>query len=272
MTSSSLSLNIDNGPRKGETLDCKPGIIIRIGRVITGNTFAIKSPSISQKHLTVQFLPESALWAVTDLGSSNGTYLNSYLISPDVPTPLADGDVIRIGDRTRISVHISASQPEAPPLRRSARQKLPVEEKVNKPEEIKRNGRPRRRIMAVKENKSGIATRASSRAVNTMVSELNLEEENIDSANSHSESEKGATNSNVRIEEEDPNASREKEEDDERIKEEMDNMTMAEWFDKMEEFLPMEINRVAEEIIESLRAKARRFDDYVDHSSNPTDK
>lgn len=146
---------------------------------------------------------------------------------------------------------------------------MPAEVKANKPEEIRRNGRAGRRIVekkvqqqAVMDGNSRRAPRASSRTLNTMVSGLKLE--NIDSVASHSESVEVATQNNV-----DPTGPRDKEAEDERIREEdMDKMTMAEWFDRMEEFLPKEINRVAEEIIESVRTKARRFDDYIDQLSN----
>ncbi|PKA48682.1 FHA domain-containing protein [Apostasia shenzhenica] len=113
MGSLKITLSIDGGPKKGETLDVYPGKLMRIGRVVRGNTVAIKDPSISEKHLTVEFLPEICQWAVTDLDSSNGTIVNGVAISPNAPAPLADGDIIKIGQCTFMSVKISAV-PSAP--------------------------------------------------------------------------------------------------------------------------------------------------------------
>ncbi|KAK8942444.1 FHA domain-containing protein [Platanthera zijinensis] len=108
MENPSIIMSIDEGPKKGETLDCSHGSVIRIGRVIRGNTLAIKDPGISQKHLTVAFHRRISRWAVTDLGTSNGTAVNNAVISPNAPFPLADGDIITIGHKTSISVKISA--------------------------------------------------------------------------------------------------------------------------------------------------------------------
>ncbi|KAG0498035.1 hypothetical protein HPP92_002342 [Vanilla planifolia] len=108
MASPILMISITKGCKEGETVECNPRSTIRIGRIVRGNTLAIKDPGISQKHLILQFLPEIARWVVTDLGSSNGTCINGGLITPDAPYPLADGDVIKIGEKTVISVIISA--------------------------------------------------------------------------------------------------------------------------------------------------------------------
>ncbi|KAL5060504.1 hypothetical protein RYX36_032108 [Vicia faba] len=40
----SLELEILNGPRKGETLQFKPGFTVKIGRVVRGNNLPIKDP------------------------------------------------------------------------------------------------------------------------------------------------------------------------------------------------------------------------------------
>lgn len=56
------------------------------------------------------------------------------------------------------------------------------------------------------------------------------------------------------------------------VKEEMvvdfEKMTLGEWFDSMEKYLPQAINEVAEQMIASLKEKARCFDEYVMNTSN----
>jgi pSer/pThr/pTyr-binding forkhead associated (FHA) protein len=99
----SLALQILAGPRKGETLNFRPESIIKIGRVIRGNTLPIKDPGISTKHLSIQF--ESGNWILTDLDSSNGTVLDNNRIPPNTPFHLRDGSTIKIGEVTSIVVN-----------------------------------------------------------------------------------------------------------------------------------------------------------------------
>ncbi|KAI0497872.1 hypothetical protein KFK09_021110 [Dendrobium nobile] len=150
MEASNLILSIDEGPKKGETFDRRPGSFIRIGRVVRGNTLAIKDARISQKHLIVEFHPEISRWAVTDLGTSNGTTVNGSVISPNAAFTLANGDIIEIGESTLMSVKIYApsSVPE-PRTRRGRRVAADVssqivkeakEEKVVEPAKHGENG------------------------------------------------------------------------------------------------------------------------------------
>ncbi|KAL0911325.1 hypothetical protein M5K25_019458 [Dendrobium thyrsiflorum] len=135
MEAFNLILSIDEGPKKGETFDRRPGSFIRIGRVVRGNTLAIKDAVISQKHLIVEFHPEISRWAVTDLGTSNGTTVNGAVISPNAAFALANGDIIEIGESTLMSVKIYApsSVPE-PRTRRGRRVAVdvssPIEEEA----------------------------------------------------------------------------------------------------------------------------------------------
>ncbi|PKU82556.1 uncharacterized protein LOC110106545 [Dendrobium catenatum] len=133
MEASNLILSIDEGPKKGETFDRRPGSFIRIGRVVRGNTLAIKDARISQKHLIVEFHPEISRWAVTDLGTSNGTTVNGAVISPNAAFTLANGDIIEIGESTLMSVKIYApsSVPE-PRTRRGRRAAADVSSQIEK--------------------------------------------------------------------------------------------------------------------------------------------
>ncbi|PON83335.1 Serine/threonine protein kinase [Trema orientale] len=99
-----LKLVITKGPREGETLEYPPGSTIRIGRVVRGNNLTIKDSGISSKHISVW--SESGKWIVRDLDSSNGSLLNDEALDPEVPVDLSDGDCIKIGETTSISVKI----------------------------------------------------------------------------------------------------------------------------------------------------------------------
>ncbi|EXB55546.1 FHA domain-containing protein [Morus notabilis] len=104
MAAMALKLVVTNGPREGETLEYKPGATVRIGRIVRGNNLPIKDSGISSKHLTIG--SESGKWILRDLDSSNGTFLNDKQIDPNAAVDLRDGDVVKIGEQTSISVKI----------------------------------------------------------------------------------------------------------------------------------------------------------------------
>jgi pSer/pThr/pTyr-binding forkhead associated (FHA) protein len=53
----------------------------------------ISDPSVSTMHAKLQ--RRDTIWILTDLGSTNGTYLNQSRVSR--PTPIAAGDQLSIG-------------------------------------------------------------------------------------------------------------------------------------------------------------------------------
>ncbi|GAB4843219.1 hypothetical protein Ancab_013186 [Ancistrocladus abbreviatus] len=116
-----LKLIMEKGPRKGEALEFNPGLSIRIGRLVRGNTIPVKDPGISSQHLLIEF--DSGKWVITDLNSSNGTILNSSQLNPDTPFELRNGDEVKIGEYTSIRVQfvqIAASQLRRNPRRQAA--------------------------------------------------------------------------------------------------------------------------------------------------------
>ncbi|CAL8989902.1 unnamed protein product [Prunus brigantina] len=112
-----LKLIMVQGPREGETLDFGPGSKVRIGRVVRGNNLPIKDSGISSKHLSIE--SESGKWVLRDLESSNGTLLNDTKVTPNTPLDLSDGDEIKIGEYTSITVKIDGYEESR--LRRNPR-------------------------------------------------------------------------------------------------------------------------------------------------------
>ncbi|KAG2295351.1 hypothetical protein Bca4012_067096 [Brassica carinata] len=138
-----LKLAFVKGPREGETLEYKPGSTIRIGRVVRGNEIAIKDAGISTKHLRI--VSDSENWIVHDLGSSNGTIVNSEPLDADTPVTLRHGDEIKLGEYTSIvvsfetDVEAEEEEPKLPPRPRRNTRRVPDPEPV--PEKPTRKGR-----------------------------------------------------------------------------------------------------------------------------------
>ncbi|XP_020572896.1 FHA domain-containing protein At4g14490-like [Phalaenopsis equestris] len=325
MPSSTLGLTINKGPKAGETLACNPGTVIRIGRVARGNTLAIKDPGISQKHFTVGFLPEFNRWVVTDLGSSNGTHINGSLISPEQPSALSDGDVIKIGENTSIYVNISppvhqtlvvprCDRPPRPPKVKHEDKELAEDEASKMGHRARGRGRKRGRStrFSTKDEVSESVlveprvTRSSARGGSIRVFVNKSKEEDVSIISNSEfvdvmEKEKQSKENNARVEEEvvavdgennnrveelknnmdstskENNAGAEEElltldgeinSRVEKLEDNWNNMTLEEWFDRMEEYLPKSIHMVAEELIDKLSEKAQFFDEYISQISN----
>jgi diguanylate cyclase (GGDEF)-like protein len=66
-----------------------------IGRA-TDNSLQFPEHSISRHHALIRLNTDGQI-TLTDLGSTNGTFLNGQRIDPDLPVPLKDGDRVRIG-------------------------------------------------------------------------------------------------------------------------------------------------------------------------------
>ena len=63
-------------------------------------------PGVSHLHAMLAAQSDGS-WAVVDLGSSNGTYINGSTdpIKPHVPVTVADGDRIHLGAWTTLTLH-----------------------------------------------------------------------------------------------------------------------------------------------------------------------
>lgn len=80
------------GPMAGQPVPL--GSSLSIGREGPGNGLTLDDPSISRHHAVVEW--QGTCFAVRDLGSSNGTFVNSLLIQQ--PTVLHIGDILALGE------------------------------------------------------------------------------------------------------------------------------------------------------------------------------
>ncbi|XP_010450031.1 PREDICTED: FHA domain-containing protein At4g14490-like [Camelina sativa] len=147
MVRPSLRLAIIKGPREGDTLEYKPGSTIRIGRIVRGNEIAIKDAGISTKHLRIAE-SVSGTWVIEDLGSSNGTILNSNALDSETPIDLRDGDVIKLGEYTSIVVNFVIDDDD---VQKEQKKKLPPRPRRNN----KRQGNAGKRIRVSESNDFG---------------------------------------------------------------------------------------------------------------------
>lgn len=85
--------SIRAGPRIGEDV----GVSAPVVHVGSGpqNEVVFADDSVSQQHARVEF--ERGAWRITDLESTNGTFVEGVRLAPEVPTPLPYGSSVRFG-------------------------------------------------------------------------------------------------------------------------------------------------------------------------------
>ncbi|HVB61903.1 MAG TPA: FHA domain-containing protein [Ktedonobacteraceae bacterium] len=93
-----------NGPTGRTTLDTGT---LTIGRAAS-NRLVLSDAKTSSHHAEIR--PAGSGYAIVDLGSTNGTYVNEQQLTAQVPRPLAPNDSIRIGD-TRFTYEVSQVAP-----------------------------------------------------------------------------------------------------------------------------------------------------------------
>lgn len=146
---SCLSLEVVSGPSRGIRCSVQSAnasrLPLTLGRVSPSDVL-LKDSEVSGKHALINWNPNKLKWELVDMGSLNGTLLNSQPINhPDSgsrhwgkPMELTSGDIITLGTTSSIHVEITsetvsqipfgvgvASDPMA--LRRGAK-KLPMED------------------------------------------------------------------------------------------------------------------------------------------------
>ena len=85
-------LVVKSGATKGKRYDLTVGEI-RIGRSESCQIRIMDDDAVSREHAMIRVLPQECKFC--DLGSRNGTYLNSDKV--DAPRRLQEGDILRIG-------------------------------------------------------------------------------------------------------------------------------------------------------------------------------
>jgi pSer/pThr/pTyr-binding forkhead associated (FHA) protein len=71
--------------------------VTEIGRDTT-NQLSVLHTSVSRKHLRLAYDTDGDAWTVTDLGSRNGTSIEGTRLSPHIPHPLGDRQLLSVGD------------------------------------------------------------------------------------------------------------------------------------------------------------------------------
>ncbi|CAL5089359.1 unnamed protein product [Urochloa decumbens] len=143
-----LDLEVIAGPSHG--ISCsrqssRPSMLpITLGRVPPSD-IVLKDSEVSGKHARINWNAKTLKWELVDMGSLNGTFLNSQAVHhPDVgsrhwgePAELAHGDIITLGTSSKLSVQISLQNQRVPAgvgmasdpmVARRSGKKLPMED------------------------------------------------------------------------------------------------------------------------------------------------
>ncbi|KAI4317780.1 hypothetical protein L6164_025622 [Bauhinia variegata] len=115
---SCLTLEVISGPASGlrcSVQSTNPSRLpLTLGRL--SKDIPINDNEVSGKHALIQWSSDKTKWEVVDMGSLNGTYLNSHPIHhPDIgsrhwgdPIGLANGDILKFGTKSQVIVHITS--------------------------------------------------------------------------------------------------------------------------------------------------------------------
>ena len=107
-----MKLILAKGPVKMDPIEIRKGEVSVLGRSSTCEIpLDDQGASISRRHLEISMRDDQ--WCAIDLGSRNGTQLNGTKMTPEFPTALNHGDVIRMGSwvfrvNTRIGSTVGA--------------------------------------------------------------------------------------------------------------------------------------------------------------------
>ncbi len=106
------AFGIQSGPQAGKEVPVRLPVV-RIGRA-AGNDVVIPDDSVSAIHARLEF--DQGAWRITDLESTNGTYVEGVRLAPQVPTPLGYGNSVRFGG---IPLHFRAVETADPAAARA---------------------------------------------------------------------------------------------------------------------------------------------------------
>lgn len=99
MPSKDVQLQCIAGPSVGQTYRCREGQSLTIGRVAGKSDIALPGcESVSGAHCRIDVVGGRV--NITDLNSTNGTYLDNQRLAPNTPMPALDGSTIYLGNKT----------------------------------------------------------------------------------------------------------------------------------------------------------------------------
>ena len=106
------AFGIQHGPQAGKEVPILLPVV-RIGRAAE-NEVVIPDDSVSAAHARLEF--DEGAWRITDLESTNGTYVEGVRLAPQVPTPLGYGATVRFGG---VPLHFRAVETADPAAARA---------------------------------------------------------------------------------------------------------------------------------------------------------
>lgn len=84
---------VSTGPHAGKEVPIHAPVV-GVGRS-SKNEVVIDDDSVSPAHARVEYV--DGVWRITDLKSTNGTYVEGVRLAPEVTTPLPPGSAVRFG-------------------------------------------------------------------------------------------------------------------------------------------------------------------------------
>lgn len=111
------------GPRFGEEMSV-PSPVTSIGRGAQ-NELVLPDDSISTVHARLEYM--DGAWRLTDLNSTNGTFVEGVRLAPEVPTPLQYGNTVRFGG---VKLQFRANDAADPDAARAAYAPPPPPERI----------------------------------------------------------------------------------------------------------------------------------------------
>lgn len=97
------------GPRIGEEISISRPVV-NIGQG-SQNDLVLPDDSVSTAHARLEY--ENGHWRLTDLGSTNGTFVEGVRLAPQVPTPLSYGHAVRFGGVRMQFREVELADPES---------------------------------------------------------------------------------------------------------------------------------------------------------------
>lgn len=106
-----LTLIVSNGQQKGRVLYVIADTKATLGRSVKG-PYRLPDSRISRKHARIE-LADDRHWTITDLESSNGTFVNGQRIA--LPARLQEGDQLQLGRLSLVVANIAKEHPHPQP-------------------------------------------------------------------------------------------------------------------------------------------------------------